>query len=82
MFFIDLGDFFGLDWFFRGFAKDKIMILGTEHCEAWKLKKWMLTLGLPEHGIVWPLIFCPLAGLICVGIGGAAVICSFLIETV
>lgn len=53
MFFINLGDFFGLDWFFRGLVKDKgIMIPGTEHCEAWNLKKWMLTLALPEHCIM------------------------------
>ncbi|MBO5283073.1 MAG: hypothetical protein J6B43_08125 [Lachnospiraceae bacterium] len=70
MFFINLGDFFGLDWFFRGLVKDKgIMIAGTEHCEAWNLKKWMLTLALPEHGIMWPLIVCPFAGLVCAGIG-------------
>lgn len=70
MFFVNLGDFFGLDWFFRGLVKDRgIMIPGTEHCEAWKLKKWMLTLALPEHGILWPLIVCPLVGLICAGIG-------------
>lgn len=38
MFFVNLGDFFGLDWFFRGLVKDKgIMIAGTEHCEAWNL---------------------------------------------
>ncbi|MDO5424622.1 MAG: hypothetical protein Q4F41_12930 [Eubacteriales bacterium] len=71
MFFVNLGDFFGLDWFFRGLVKDKgIMIPGTEHCEAWNLKKWMLTLALPEHVIAWPLIMCPLAGLICAGLGG------------
>lgn len=70
MFFINLGDFFGLDWFFRGLAKDKrIMLPGTEHCEAWNLKKWMLTLAIPEHCIIWPLIICPLTGLICAGIG-------------
>ncbi len=70
MFFVNLGDFFGLDCFFRGLVKDKgIMIPGTEHCEAWNLKKWMLTLAIPEHCIMWPLIICPLAGLIFVGIG-------------
>lgn len=70
MFFVNLGDFFGLDWFFRGLVKDKgIMILGTEHCEAWNLKKWMLTLAIPEHCILWPLTVCPIAGLACAGIG-------------
>lgn len=70
MSFVNLGDFFGLDCFFRGLVKDRgIMIPGTEHCEAWNLKKWMLTLALPEHCIMWPLIVCPLTGLICAGIG-------------
>lgn len=70
MFFVNLGDFFGLDWFCRGLAKDKgLMIPGTEHCEAWNLKKWMFTLAIPEHCILWPLIVCPIAGLACAGIG-------------
>ncbi|MCM1543211.1 MAG: hypothetical protein NC121_18415 [Blautia sp.] len=70
MFFVNLGDFFGLDLLFRGIVKRKgLMPPGTEHCEAWNLKKWMLTLGIPEHCIMWPLIVCPLTGLICVGIG-------------
>ena len=70
MFFINLGDFFGLDWFFREIVKKKrLMIPGTEHCEAWNLKKWMLTRAVPKHCIMWPLVVCPLAGLICAGIG-------------
>ncbi|MCM1100023.1 MAG: hypothetical protein NC079_04830 [Clostridium sp.] len=70
MFFINLGDFFGLDWFFREIVKKKgLMIPGTEQCEAWNLKKWMLTLAIPEHCVMWPLVVCPLTGLICAGIG-------------
>ena len=69
MMFINLGDFFGLDWLFRSRMKERIMISGTEHCEAWNTKKWMLTLAIPEHWVLWPLLVCPLAGLICAGIG-------------
>ena len=46
-----------------------MMIPGTEHCAAWNLKPWMLTLALPEHCIGWPIIVCPMTGLICAGIG-------------
>lgn len=71
MFFVNLGDFFGLDWWFRAKCRDRgIMIPGTEHCAAWNTKQWMLTLAIPEHCILWPLVVCPLAGLLCAGVGG------------
>ena len=69
MFFVNLGDFFGLDWWFREKMKDRIMIPGTENCEAWNTKKWMLTLGIPEHGFAWTFFVCPILGFICAGIG-------------
>ena len=68
MFFVNLGDFFGLDWWYRGAIKDKIMIPGTEHCRAWETKEWMKTLAIPEHLIGWPFMVCPLVGLIVAGI--------------
>lgn len=69
MFFINLGDFFGLDWWLRAKCKERVVILGTEHCKAWNTKEWMLTLALPEHLLGWPLVFCPLVGFFCAGIG-------------
>lgn len=69
MFFVNLGDFFGLDWWFRAKVKDRTMLPGTEHCKAWNTKEWLLTLAIPEHCLGWPLIICPLVGLICAGIG-------------
>ena len=68
MFFVNLGDFFGLDWFFRSKVKEKIMIPGTEECKEWNTKEWMFSLGLVEHWILWPFIVCPLVGLITVGL--------------
>lgn len=56
MFFVNLGDFFGLDWWFREKFKDRIMPPGTEHCKAWNTKEWMLTLAVPEHWMGWPLV--------------------------
>lgn len=69
MFFVNIGDFFGLDWFFREKFKDRTMIPGTEHCEAWNTKKWMLSLAIPEHWLLWPFVVCPIMGFICAGIG-------------
>ena len=68
MFFINLGDFIGLDYFFRKINLNRVMIPGTEHCKAWETKNWMKTLGIPEHLVIWPLVFCPLVGLIVAGI--------------
>ena len=68
MFFINLGDFFGLDWWYRGAIKDKIMIPGTEHCKAWERKEWLLKLAIPEHALGWTFLVCPIAGLIVAGI--------------
>ena len=69
MFFVNLGDLIGLDWLFREKYKEKLIIKGTEHCDAWNNEKWMLTLGIPEHCILWPVIVCPFVGFICAGIG-------------
>ena len=41
----------------------------TEQTVFPDLKPWMLTLALPEHCIGWPIIVCPMTGLICAGIG-------------
>ncbi len=67
-FFINMGDFWGLDFWYRGAVKDKIMIPGTEHCKAWETKEWMKTLAIPEHWILWPFIACPMFGFIVAGI--------------
>lgn len=68
MFFINLGDLLGLDYWFRGVTRDKIMIPGTEKCKAWETGVWMKTLALPEHLILWPLVVCPITGLLIAGI--------------
>lgn len=64
MFLVNLGDLIGLDWFFRKEYLRKLMIVGTEDCPTWKTKEWMMSLGLPEHLLFWPLIVCPTMGLI------------------
>ena len=64
MFFINMGDFWLLDVWFRAKFLDRIMIPGTENCKAWQTKNWLLTFGIPEHWIGWTLIVCPLFGFV------------------
>lgn len=68
MMFVNAGDFFLLDVLARIYVKDKGMIKGAEHHPDWEWKGWK-KLAVPEHGLAWPLLVCPLAGLIAAGIG-------------
>lgn len=44
------------------------MIRGAENCKAWERKEWLKTLAIPEHGLVWTFVICPIAGLMVAGI--------------
>lgn len=68
MMFVNFGDFFLLDVLARIYAKDKGLIKGAEHHPGWEWKEWW-RLAVPEHGLMWPIIVCPLAGLIAAGFG-------------
>lgn len=69
MLFVNFGDLLILDCLLRAVAKKKRgLIKGAEDCKAWQLREWMKA-ALPEHLVIWPLTFCPLAGLIVAGIG-------------
>ena len=68
MMFVNIGDFVLLDCLGRIYVKDKNMIKGCEGHPDWEWKGWW-KLAVPEHFLAWPLIFCPLTGLICAGIG-------------
>ncbi len=63
-FFINMGDFWGLDLWFRNVAKDRIVIPGTEHCKAWETGEWMKKQAIPEHWLLWPFVSCPMYGLV------------------
>lgn len=67
MTFISLGDFFFLDCYLRAKVKDKEMIKGAEKSKAWEAKEWM-KLAIPEHFLFWPIIICPVVGLLVAGI--------------
>ena len=64
---MSLGDFLILDCWLPPYAK--AYIEGADHCEAWKRKEWLLKLAIPEHGLAWTFIMCPLAGFLVAGIG-------------
>lgn len=68
MFFVNVGDFLILDCWLRGIGKDMGLVKGAENCKAWEFREWM-KMAVPEHAAGWPLIFCPLAGLVLAGIG-------------
>ena len=67
---VSISDFIILDCWLP--PKAKPYIKGAEHCKAWEVREWLIKLAVPEHGILWTFIMCPIAGLIVAGI------CSFL----
>jgi len=68
MTFVSISDFVLLDVLGRIYVKDKGLIKGVdkEHL-GWEWSKWS-KLAVPEHGIFWTFMFCPLTGLIVAGI--------------
>ena len=68
MMFVNAGDFFLLDVLSRLYVKDKGLIRGAENHPDWNWKGWK-KLAVPEHGLMWPLLVCPMTGLIVAGIG-------------
>ena len=63
---VSLSDFIILDCWLP--PKAKPFIKGTEHCKAWERWEWLKTLAIPEHGLLWTLIVCPIAGLAVAGL--------------
>ena len=63
---VSISDFIILDCWLPG--KVRHMIKGAEHCKAWERGEWLKTLAIPEHGLGWTLLVCPMAGLIVAGI--------------
>lgn len=55
-----LTDFFLLDIVLFETMKPRIVIPGTEGHPGYTLKSWMVKLALPEHFLLWPLLFAPL----------------------
>ena len=68
-FLVNLGDFFGLDLLLREKMGTRIQLPGTEGHWCYTREGWMKSLGLLEHWVEWPLLVCPLFGLISAGLG-------------
>lgn len=67
MIMVSISDFLILDCWLPGKVRRRIK--GAEHCKAWERKEWLIKLAIPEHFLGWPLLICPLEGLIAAGIG-------------
>ena len=63
---VSLTDFLILDCWLP--QRIQHMIKGAEGCKAWERWEWLKTLAIPEHGLVWTLLVCPIAGLAVTGI--------------
>ena len=63
---VSLSDFIILDSWLP--PKARPFIKGAEHCKAWERWEWMKTLAIPEHGLGWTFLVCPLAGLAVAGL--------------
>ena len=63
---VSLTDFLILDCWLP--QRIRHMIKGAEDCKAWGRWEWLKTLAIPEHGLVWTLLICPIAGLAVTGI--------------
>ena len=66
MTFVSVTDFLILDCWLP--PRVRHMIKGAENCKAWERREWLKTLAVPEHGLMWTFIVCPIAGLAVAGI--------------
>lgn len=63
-FLVNLGDFFGLDWFLRNKLGPRWELPGTHGHPCYESKQWMKSLGIPEHWLLWPFVICPMFALL------------------
>lgn len=72
-FLVNLGDFFGLDWYLRKKLGTRWELPGTHGHPCYENSVWMKTLAIPEHWVLWPFVICPMFALISAGLGGLLV---------
>ena len=68
-FLVNMGDFWGLDFYLKEKLGSKFALPGTEGHPIYERKNWMKTIGIPEHYILWPFVICPVAAFFAAGIG-------------
>jgi hypothetical protein len=69
MMFISLGDLFFLDYLLLKKTGTRLHADGIKGDPFYEPKNELLKLGLPEHLILWPAVFCPVVGAISAGLG-------------
>lgn len=68
MILISLGDLFFLDYLLLKKTGNRLHADGVKDDPFYEPKNELLKLGLPEHLILWPAVFCPIVGFIVAGI--------------
>lgn len=68
-FMVNLGDFFGLDWYLREKLGERWELPGTHGHPCYQTKVWMKSLGIQEHWVLWPLVICPMFAVVSAGLG-------------
>jgi hypothetical protein len=66
---VSLGDLFFLDYLLLKKTGTRLHADGVKGDSFYEPKNELLKLGLPEHLILWPVVFCPIVGVICAGLG-------------
>jgi len=66
---LGLGDLFFLDYLLLKVTGTKLHADGVKGDPFYEPKNELLKLGLPEHLILWPAVFCPVVGAISAGVG-------------
>ncbi|ORX78211.1 hypothetical protein BCR32DRAFT_282486 [Anaeromyces robustus] len=69
MMFMSIGDLVFLDYMLLKKTGTRLHADGVKGDPFYKPKNELLQLGIPEHLVVWPLVFCPLVGFISAGLG-------------
>ena len=63
---VSVTDFILLDCWLP--QKIRHRIKGAERCKAWERREWLIRLAIPEHGLLWTFVVCPIAGVFVAGI--------------
>ena len=69
MMLISLGDLIFLDYLLLKRTGSRLHADGAKNDPFYEPKNELVKLGLPEHLILWPVLFCPAVGFITAGIG-------------
>lgn len=68
-FIVNLGDFFGLDYYLRKKLGERWELPNTHGHPCYETNVWMKSLGIPEHWLLWPFVICPMFAVISAGLG-------------